>query len=147
MYEMNSGYTFLNVLNITCNSINFFDNICWHPNQSSRQSPEHQNDQTQKQFLSPSSPSHEHLTLNVEHTTLLYNYLFSTHTYFFISICTMSDLFTHNCLYCILYFCHIVHCLFVYCPFAVCVLSCHSVALWSFCHYNKLLVCGNIPGQ
>ncbi len=38
------------------------------------QSSEHQNGQTQKQFLSPSNPSHEHLTLNVEHTTLLYNY-------------------------------------------------------------------------
>ncbi len=31
-----------------------------------------QNDQTQKLFLPPSNPSHEHLTLNVEHTTLLY---------------------------------------------------------------------------
>ncbi len=28
---------------------------------------------------------HEHLTLNVEHTTLLYHHLFTTHTYFFIS--------------------------------------------------------------
>ncbi len=51
---------------------------------STLQSSEHQNDQTQKQFLHPSNPwSHEHLTLNVEHTTLLYNYLFTTHTYFF----------------------------------------------------------------
>ncbi len=41
-------------------------------------SSEHQNDQTQEQFLSPSNPSHEHLTLNMEHTTLLYNYLFTT---------------------------------------------------------------------
>ncbi len=47
------------------------------------QSSEHQNDQTQKQFISPSNPSHEYLTLNVEHTTPLYNYLFITHTYFF----------------------------------------------------------------
>ncbi len=45
---------------------------------------EHQNDQTQKQFLSPSNPSHEHFILNMEHTTLLYNYLFTTHTYFFL---------------------------------------------------------------
>ncbi len=50
---------------------------------STLKSSENQNDQTQKQFLNPSNPSHEHLTLNVEHTTLLYNYLFSTHTYFF----------------------------------------------------------------
>ncbi len=50
---------------------------------STLQSSEHQNDQTQKQFLPPSNPSHEHLTLNMEHTTLLYNYLFTTHTFFF----------------------------------------------------------------
>ncbi len=100
------------------------------------QSSEHQNDQTQKQFLPPSNPSHEHLTLNVEHTTLLYNFLFTTHTFFFLQICT-SDL-TQNCLYCILCFCHFVHYLFVYCSFVVWVLSCccHSVALLSFCHYN-----------
>ncbi len=46
------------------------------------QSSEHQNDQTQKQFLSQSNPSHENLTLNVERTKLLYNYLFTTHTNF-----------------------------------------------------------------
>ncbi len=47
---------------------------------STLQSSEHQNDQTQEQFLPPSNPSHEHLTINVEHTTLLYiNYL--THNY------------------------------------------------------------------
>ncbi len=39
---------------------------------STLQSSEHQNDQTQKQFLPSSYPSHEHLTLNMEHTTLLY---------------------------------------------------------------------------
>ncbi len=60
-----------------------------------------------------------------------------------------SDLHTHNCLYYILWFCYFVHCLFVYYSFIICVLSCwcHSVALWSFCHYNKFLVCVNIPGQ
>ncbi len=47
---------------------------------STLQSSEHQNDQAQKQFLPSGNPSHEHLTLNVEHTTLLYNYLFTTHT-------------------------------------------------------------------
>ncbi len=48
---------------------------------STPQSSEHQNDQTQEQFLSPSNQSHEHFKLNMEHTTLLYNYLFTTHTY------------------------------------------------------------------
>ncbi len=87
--------------------------------------------------------------INVEHTTLLYIYLFTTLLYFFfISNLHMSDL-THNCLYCILCFCHFVHCVFVYCSCVVCVLSCccHSVALWSFCHYNNFLLCVNIPGQ
>ncbi len=71
---------------------------------STLQSSEHQNDQTQKQFLSPSNTSHEYLILNVDHTTLLYNYLFTTHTYFSFQICT-SDLYTDNCLYYILCFC------------------------------------------
>ncbi len=79
---------------------------------STLQSSEHQNDQTQEQFLSSSNPSHEHLTLNVQHTTLLYNYLFTTHIYF-ISNLHMSDL-THNCLYYKLCFCYFVYYLFVY---------------------------------
>ncbi len=45
---------------------------------STLQSSEHQNDQTLKQFLLSSNPSHEHLTLNVEHTTLLY-IIYSSH--------------------------------------------------------------------
>ncbi len=49
---------------------------------STLQNSEHQNDQTQKQFLSPSNTSHEHLTLNMEHTTL--NTLFIHHTYNFL---------------------------------------------------------------
>jgi len=97
---------------------------------STLQSPEHQNDQTQKQFLPPSNRSHEHLTLNMEHTTLLNKYLFTIHTFFILQICT-SDL-THNYLYCILNFYHFVHYLFVHlyivlllyvsCPVAVIVL-------------------------
>ncbi len=39
---------------------------------STLQSSEHQNDQTQEQFLPSGNPSHEHLRLNMEHTTLLY---------------------------------------------------------------------------
>ncbi len=48
---------------------------------STLQSSEHQNDQTQEQFLPPSNPSHEHLTLNMEHITLFT--LFIHHTYLF----------------------------------------------------------------
>ncbi len=108
---------------------------------------EHQNDQTQKQFLSPSNPSHEHLKLNMENTTLLYN-LFTTHTYFFsISNCTCQT--SHiivcivYCVFAILYtiYLYIVLLLSVSCPVTV------IVALWSFCHYSKFLVCVNIPGQ
>ncbi len=47
---------------------------------STLQSSEHQNDQTQEQFLPSGNPSHEHLTLKVEHTIY---YLFITHTLFF----------------------------------------------------------------
>ncbi len=52
---------------------------------STLQSSEHQNDQTQEQFLPPSNPSHEHLTLtwNTQHyfTTILQ--LFIHHTYIY----------------------------------------------------------------
>ncbi len=92
-------------------------------------------------FLSPSNPFYEHLTLtwNTQHYyTIIYSphihiqyyYLF----YFFsISNLHMSDLYTHDCLYCIVFllFCTLPICI---CSFVVCVLSCccHSVALWSF---------------
>ncbi len=97
---------------------------------STLQSSEHQNDQTQKQFLSPSNTSHEYLILNMEHTTLLYNYLLTTHTYFSFQICT--------CQTCIQIIVYIIYCVFVFCTlpicilfFIICVLSCccHSVAL------------------
>ncbi len=42
---------------------------------STLQSSEHQNDQTQEQFLSPSNPSHEHVTLNVEHTLFIHLFI------------------------------------------------------------------------
>ncbi len=51
---------------------------------STLQSSEHQNDQTQKQFLPSGNPSHEHLTLNMEHTTLLY-IIYLTHILIYIS--------------------------------------------------------------
>ncbi len=47
------------------------------------QSTEHQNGQAQEQFLPSGNPPHEHLIINVEHTTLLYIYLFNTHTYLY----------------------------------------------------------------
>ncbi len=117
---------------------------------STLQSSEHQNDQTQEQFLPSSNPSHEHLTLNVGHTTHNTIYIiYSSRIHIFHFNLHISDLYTHNCLYYILCFCYFVHCLFVYYSFIICVLSCccHSVALWSFCHYNQFLVCVNIPGQ
>ncbi len=71
---------------------------------STLQSSKHQNGQTQKQFLPPSNPSHEHLTLNVEHTTLLY-IIYSSHILIYISNLHISYLYIHNCLYYILCFC------------------------------------------
>ncbi len=46
------------------------------------QSFEHQNDQTQTQFFSPSNPSHEYLTIIIVHTLFihLHTYLYNTHT-------------------------------------------------------------------
>ncbi len=80
---------------------------------------------------------------HITHNAIIHD-LFNTHTYF-----SFQNLYTHNCLYYILCFCYFVHCLFVHCSFVACVLSwCyHFIALWSFCHYNKFLVCVNIPGQ
>ncbi len=106
------------------------------------QSSEHQNDQTQKQFLSPSNPSHEHLTLNVEHTSsLLYNYLFTTYTFSF-QICT-SDLYTQlsvlyfvYLLFCtvpIFHICILFCCCLCPCPIAVILLNCGaSVTITEF---------------
>ncbi len=57
------------------------------------QSSEHQNGQTQERFLPSSNPFHEHLTINVEHTILLY-IVYSSHILFFISNLHISDLYT-----------------------------------------------------
>ncbi len=68
---------------------------------STLQSSEHQNDQTQEQFLSPSNPSHEHLTLKMEHTII-----YSPHILIFsFQICTCQTS-------------HIIVCI-VYCVFAI----------------------------
>ncbi len=100
---------------------------------STLQSSEHQNDQTQKQFLSPSNPSHEHLTLNVEHTRLLY-IIYSPHIHIFpFQICTYQ-ICTHECLYFIL--CHFVHYLYICILFFCCLCP---VLLLSFCCTVELL--------
>ncbi len=102
---------------------------------STTEPQEHQNDQTQEQFIPSSNPSHEHLTLNVEHTTHNTIYIiYSSHIHIFHFNLHISDLYTHNCLYYILCFCYFVHCLFVYlyiilllsvsCPVAVILLHC-----------------------
>ncbi len=98
---------------------------------STLQSSEHQNDQTQEQFLPSGYPSHEHLTLSMEHTTLFTLFIHHTYFFFFISNLHISELYTHNFLYYILCFCYFVHSLFVYysllsvsCPVAVILLHC-----------------------
>ncbi len=126
----------------------------------------------------------------MEHTTRLYNNLFTTHTYFFISNLHIPDLITlslsilftftrrfypkrltvHSGYTFVLSVCvfpgnrthnlcaanaMLYHwatgtqdmpiCIFVYYSLIICVLSCccHFVTLWSFCRYNKFLVCVN----
>ncbi len=108
---------------------------------STLQSSEHQNDQTQKQFLPSGNPSHEHLTITVEHTLFIHIYpthILSLHfnlhiiyLYIQLSICILLFL---------IYFNKFNLLSFYY----LCLLFCHSVALWSFCHKNKFLVCVNI---
>ncbi len=70
------------------------------------------------------------------------HYLFITHTYFSFQICTCQ---TSHIIVCIVYlpYSTLPICIFVYYSFNICVLSCHSVAPWSFCHFNKFLVCVN----
>ncbi len=112
---------------------------------STLQSSEHQNDQTQKQFLPPSNPSHEHLTWNTHHyytimysphtwnTQHYYAIIYSPHTYYFFSfqICTCQT--SHItvcivfCVFSILYICILFFC--CRCP----------VLLLSFCCTVELL--------
>ncbi len=83
-------------------------------------------------FLPSRNPSHEHLTLNVEHTTLLY--IIFHHTYlFFISNLHIADLYTHNCLYYIIVFLllctlplYIILLSSVSCPVSVILLHCRA---------------------
>ncbi len=85
---------------------------------STLQSSEHQNDQTQEQFLSPSNPSHEHLILNTQHTTLLC-IIYSPHTLIFsFQICTCQT--SHIvcivfCVFSILYIAYLFICILLFC--------------------------------
>ncbi len=67
---------------------------------STLQRSEHQNDQTQEQFLPPSNPSHEHLTINVEHTNTIY-IIYSSHILIYIFFVIVN-----NCIY--IQFAHII---------------------------------------
>ncbi len=108
-----------------------------NPLWSTLQSSEHQNDQTQKQFLPSGNPSHEHLTLNMEHTTLLY-IIYSSHNLFTFQICTYHT-YTYRivyiiccvlcCIFFISFFCtlpilYIIILLSVSCPVSVFLLHC-----------------------
>ncbi len=105
---------------------------------STLQSYVHQNDQTQEQFLPSGSPSHEHLTLNMEHPTHNTIYIiYSSHIHIFHFNLHISDLYTHNCQYYILCFCYFVHCLFVYLYIILYYLC--LVQLLSFCCTVELL--------
>ncbi len=96
------------------------------------QSSEHQNDQTKEQFLPPSNPSHEHLTLNVEHTTLLFIHHTYIYIFFFFSISNLHVRPVHTWLsvlhsvLAILYiaYLYIVLLLSASCPVAVILLHC-----------------------
>ncbi len=87
-------------------------------------------------------------TLDIKHGT--HNTSFIHHTYlFFISNLHISDLYTIivYIIYCVFDFLYIVYLYIIIVSSVSCPVTCHSVALWSFSHYNKFLVCVNIPGQ
>ncbi len=92
-----------------------------------------------EQFLPSSNPSHEHLTLNVEHTALLY-IIYSSHiAYLFSFLFFRYQTCTHTIAYIILCFCYFAHCLFVY---HICILFFYYlclVLLLSFCCTVELL--------
>ncbi len=100
---------------------------------STLQSSEHQNVQTQEQFLPSGNPSHEHLTLNVEHTPLLY-IIYSSHVLIFSFQIYTYQTCTHIIVYIIYCVCAILYIAYLYivllssvsCPVAVILL--HSGA-------------------
>ncbi len=109
------------------------------------QSSEHQNEQTQKQFLPSSNPSHEHLTLNVEHTILLY-IIYSPHILIFsFQICTYqtcTHIIVYNiyCVFTMLYIAYLYICilLFYYLCLVLLLSFCCTVALLFFCYQHFL---------
>ncbi len=92
----------------------------------------HQNDQTRKSFLPSCTPSYEHLTINVEHTLLL----FILHTLFSFQICTY-----HTCTYtCLSVLCFLLLLLyFVYFEYLYIIIFIICVLLLSFCCTVELL--------
>ncbi len=94
--------------------------------------------------LDYSRDTHNLIHFSTQHYTIIQLFIHHTHLFFPFRICTCQ---TSHIIVCIVYTLPI--CIFVYCSFVVCVLSCccHSVGLWSFGHYNKFLLCVNIPGH
>ncbi len=97
------------------------------------------------------------LDINVEHTTLFYNYLFTTHTYIIYIFYFFHFKFAHvrpvhtwlsvlHSVFAILYIAYLFICILFFCCLCpVLLLSfCCTVEL---CHYNKFLLCVIIPGQ
>ncbi len=80
----------------------------------------------------------EHLTINMKHTTLSYIYLINILHFKF-----APNIPVHTTLSIL----HIVYFAYYFCIIRVLSCCCHSVALWSFCHQNKFLVCVTIPGN
>ncbi len=109
-------------------------------------------------ILLMSNPSHEHLTLtwNTQHyfTTILQLFIHHTYIYniFFFSISNLHVRPVHTWLsvlhsvFAIVYIAYLYICILFFCCLCpVPLLSfCCTVEL---CHYNKFLVCVNIPGQ
>ncbi len=103
------------------------------------ESTEHQNGQAQEQFLPSGNPSHEHLTINVEHTTLLYIYLFNTHTCLYFKFAPNIPVHTKLSILYIVFLPFCTLSILYIILFIICVL------LLSFCHTVELLSLKQIP--
>ncbi len=124
-------------------SLNCF-RLAW----STLQSSEHQNDQTQEQFLPSGNPSHEHLTIIMVHT--MYTLIYLTHKLSLNFNCTNIPVHTKLSIViymyiqlsiCILLFLvYLFFLLSVFLFFTVILL--HCLSFW-----HEFLVCVNIPGN
>ncbi len=93
-------------------------------------------------------------TLDIKHGThnTIIHYLFITHTFFSFQICTYQTctciiVYIIYCVFAILYIAYLYMCIvffYNHCPVLLLSLCC---TVWSFCHYNKFLLCVNTPGQ